>query len=153
VSLPAPPLRRLLPAAGVIAALGVAACGGSDSDSGSSSPASTQPATQPATQAGTAPAGASKVALSAAADGSLAFNTTKLSSKAGSVTMMMTNPSSSGTAHGIALSGSGVSESGQVVDPGSTSTLTANLKPGSYTFLCPVPGHEAAGMKGTLTVR
>jgi uncharacterized cupredoxin-like copper-binding protein len=27
------------------------------------------------------------------------------------------------------------------------------LKPGSYEFYCQVPGHEAAGMKGTLTVK
>ncbi|MFX8320210.1 plastocyanin/azurin family copper-binding protein [Acinetobacter baumannii] len=25
-------------------------------------------------------------------------------------------------------------------------------KPGRYTFFCPIPGHEAAGMKGTLVV-
>jgi uncharacterized cupredoxin-like copper-binding protein len=28
-----------------------------------------------------------------------------------------------------------------------------NLKPGTYEFYCPVPGHEQAGMKGTLTVQ
>ena len=27
------------------------------------------------------------------------------------------------------------------------------LKPGKYSFYCPVPGHEAAGMKGTLIVK
>jgi uncharacterized cupredoxin-like copper-binding protein len=151
VSLLVPAPRRMLPAVGVIAALGVAACGSSDSGSGSSS--STQPGTQAATPAATPPAGASKVALSAAADGSLAFNTNKLAAKAGTVTVVMTNPSGSGTAHGIALSGSGVSQTGDVVDPGSASTLSAKLKPGSYTFFCPVPGHEAAGMKGTLTVQ
>jgi uncharacterized cupredoxin-like copper-binding protein len=26
-------------------------------------------------------------------------------------------------------------------------------KPGTYTFICSQPGHEAAGMKGTLTVQ
>jgi uncharacterized cupredoxin-like copper-binding protein len=151
VFLPVSSLRRVLTPVGVIAALGIAACGGSSSNSGSGSSSSAP--TQPATSAATPSAGSSKVALSAAADGSLAFNTTKLSAKAGRVTMVMANPSGSGTAHGIALSGSGVNASGQVVEPGSASTLTAQLKAGRYTFLCPVPGHEAAGMKGTLTVQ
>ena len=35
---------------------------------------------------------------------------------------------------------------------GGTRTLTLTLPPGTYTFYCSVPGHEAAGMKGTLTV-
>ena len=43
--------------------------------------------------------------------------------------------------------------SGQVVQGGGDSKFTANLKPGSYTFYCTVPGHEQAGMKGTLTVK
>ena len=148
MSLPAASLRRVLPAVAATAALGVAACG--SSSSGSSTSSSSPPATPPATQKAPA-AGASRVALSAAADGSLAFNTTKLSAKAGRVTLVMANPSGSGLPHGITLSG-GVSASGQVVQPGGTSTLTTNLKAGSYTFFCPVPGHEAAGMKGTLTV-
>jgi uncharacterized cupredoxin-like copper-binding protein len=35
---------------------------------------------------------------------------------------------------------------------GGTKTLSVSLKPGTYTFECTVPGHAAAGMKGTLTV-
>ena len=41
-----------------------------------------------------------------------------------------------------------LSEAARVLGIGDTT-----LKKGSYTFLCPVPGHAAAGMKGTLTVR
>jgi nitrite reductase (NO-forming) len=36
---------------------------------------------------------------------------------------------------------------------GGTRTATVNLKPGSYEFICSVPGHEAQGMKGTLEVK
>jgi uncharacterized cupredoxin-like copper-binding protein len=35
---------------------------------------------------------------------------------------------------------------------GGTKTLTLNLKPGTYTYYCTVPGHRMAGMVGTLTV-
>ena len=64
----------------------------------------------------------------------------------------MDNPSSSGVPHAIALEGNGVDQDGETADPGGTSTVTVTLKPGTYSFYCPVPGHEAAGMKGTLTV-
>ena len=35
---------------------------------------------------------------------------------------------------------------------GASKTLMVNLKPGTYTFYCSVPGHRQAGMHGTLTV-
>jgi plastocyanin len=31
-------------------------------------------------------------------------------------------------------------------------SLTLNLRPGSYTLFCSLPGHEAKGMKATLVV-
>jgi mono/diheme cytochrome c family protein len=53
------------------------------------------------------------------------------------------------TPHDISVQGQAT---GKVVKGGGTSTIKVNLKPGKYTFLCTVPGHAAAGMKGTLTV-
>lgn len=149
------PRRLILPVAGLLAALGVAACGG-DSGSSSSTSSSPAPATQPSTGASASSGsggGGSRDALSASPSGALAFNTTNLSAKAGRVSLVMANPSSSGQPHGIAISGNGVNQTGDVVQPGASSTVTAQLKAGTYTFFCPVPGHEEAGMKGTLVVR
>jgi plastocyanin len=36
--------------------------------------------------------------------------------------------------------------------PGFHGDLTLNLRPGTYTLFCSLPGHEAKGMKATLTV-
>lgn len=36
--------------------------------------------------------------------------------------------------------------------PGAHPSLSLQLRPGSYTFFCSIPGHEAAGMKATLVV-
>ncbi len=38
------------------------------------------------------------------------------------------------------------------VQPGKTGVLVVTLKKGKYPYLCTVPGHAAAGMKGVLTV-
>jgi plastocyanin len=90
------------------------------------------------------------IKLSAAANGALRFNTTRHTARPGAIKLVLTNPASSGMPHGIAVQGHG---SSSVVGPGKTASLTVTLKKGRYTFLCPVPGHAAAGMKGTLTVK
>jgi azurin len=41
----------------------------------------------------------------------------------------------------------------KLLNGGETDTASANLPAGTYTFLCTFPGHYAAGMKGTLTVK
>jgi uncharacterized cupredoxin-like copper-binding protein len=91
------------------------------------------------------------LSLSADPSGNLAFNKKTLTAKAGTVTIKMANPSS--VQHGVAVEGNGVDKDGQVVGHGGTSTVSVKLKPGKYTFYCPVPGHRQAGMKGTLTVQ
>jgi plastocyanin len=93
--------------------------------------------------------------LKLAADPSqLAFDTTSLDAKAGNLTIDFTNPNPA-LPHDVCVdspSGSELGCSDQVT--GSSTTLALqNLKPGSYTFFCSVPGHEQAGMKGTLTVK
>ncbi len=88
--------------------------------------------------------------LTANPKGMLMFNTKKLTAKAGKITIVMSNPS--GISHGISIQGKGIDKAGKVVGKGKTTSVTATLKKGTYTFYCPVDHHEQAGMKGTLTV-
>ena len=62
----------------------------------------------------------------------------------------MDNPSS--VPHAIAVEGNGVDQAGETVEKDGVSKVTVDLKPGTYTFYCPVDGHKAAGMEGKLTV-
>jgi plastocyanin len=55
--------------------------------------------------------------------------------------------------HDIAVEGNGVNAKGEVVQGGGTSQFTTDLKPGTYTFFCSVPGHREGGMQGKLTVK
>jgi plastocyanin len=81
----------------------------------------------------------------------LAFNTTKLTSKPGKVTIDFTNPAA--IEHDVAIEQNGKEiASSLLVSKGKTS-VAADLAPGTYTFLCTVPGHAEAGMEGTLTVK
>ena len=40
-----------------------------------------------------------------------------------------------------------------LIQPGKTATIVVTLKKGKLPYLCTVPGHAAAGMKGVFTVR
>ena len=93
------------------------------------------------------------VKVKADPSGQIKFTKKKLSAPHGTVTIKMSNPSSSGSPHGIAITGHGVKKVGKTVNPGKSSKVTAKLKPGKYTYYCPVPGHRQLGMKGTLTVK
>jgi mono/diheme cytochrome c family protein len=98
---------------------------------------------------GTAKANAQNVVqIPADPTGQLAYKFKKATAKAGKVTLASKNDSS--VPHDIGIKGG---PTGPEVSGGKTSQITTNLKPGSYTFYCSVPGHEQAGMKGTLTVK
>jgi plastocyanin len=81
--------------------------------------------------------------------GALAYTSDKANAPAGPVTFA--SPNESPIQHNIALKPGG--PIGPVVGTGGNSTFKATLKPGNYVFYCSVPGHEAGGMKGTLTVK
>lgn len=85
------------------------------------------------------------------APGGLAFNTGTIIAAAGRLTITMKNEDA--IQHDVSIKGPGVNARGNVVGKGGTSRVEATLEPGEYTFYCAVPGHEAGGMKGTLTVK
>lgn len=91
------------------------------------------------------------VEIDADPTGQLKFLASSASASSGKVALRMRNMSS--VPHDIAISGGGVNQIGPVVSSGGVSTVSASLKPGKYTFYCSVPGHRAAGMAGTLTVK
>jgi plastocyanin len=78
----------------------------------------------------------------------LKFNKSRINAKAGSVTLRLSNRSS--LPHNVAIKGRGA---GRVVTRGGTSTVTARLRRGTYTYYCAVGSHERAGMRGRLVVR
>lgn len=136
-------------------ALGVAACGGSSSSSSSAAaPATSSTATAAATSSSTnAPSSGAgtRIAVAANPGGTLKFDKSGLTAKAGKVTVTFTNKAPLGHNFTIQTPG-GATVAATPTFNGGIKTVTATLKPGKYTFLCTVPGHAAAGMKGTITV-
>jgi plastocyanin len=95
------------------------------------------------------------LALAANPQGQLAYTAKTATATAGPITITMTN--ASGIAHNVAIQ-QGTGPTGPIlghtpVTPKGTDSLKLTLKPGTYTFFCEVPGHRAAGMFGTLTVK
>ena len=52
--------------------------------------------------------------------------------------------------HDLAIKETG--DKTELIQPGGSAQLSVTLKPGTYTLYCTVPGHEAAGMKVSITV-
>lgn len=81
----------------------------------------------------------------------LAFDTKKLTAKAGKVTIDFKNPSVIPHDVVIEQNGKKLAEVEQITE--SEASTTTDLKPGAYTFYCSLPGHRQAGMEGTLVVQ
>lgn len=121
----------------------VEAGGGEATQEGGGGKAEAKPEAAPGGPGGT---------LQLAADPSdIAFDTTSLTSKPGKVTIEFDNPAA--LEHNVAIEQEGEElATSPTIAKGKTS-VTADLEPGAYTFLCTVPGHAEAGMEGTLTVK
>jgi plastocyanin len=140
----------LLVALGILTPLALASCGGGDD---TTTPVQTAPTTStPAGGGGGGGGGGETISLSADPSGALAYEQTSLSAQAGNDTIDFDNPASIG--HDVCVEDSSGNEVGcsDVITQDKTS-LTVNLKAGSYTYFCSVDGHRAGGMEGTLTVK
>jgi plastocyanin len=84
-------------------------------------------------------------------DGQLAYASTQATATAGELKIESKNAAQ--IPHDIAVEGNGVSEKGETVQDGGTSEIDVDLKPGTYTYYCTLPGHRAGGMEGKLTVK
>jgi plastocyanin len=119
-------------AAGLVAVALFAACGGSSGGGG-----------------GTAqPAGSIQVTMT-----EFKFDPSTITHASGKVVFWLVNSGS--TQHDMAIrdsSGKTVASS-ELVSAGDTKEFdVSSIAAGTYTFYCTQPGHEASGMKGTLTV-
>lgn len=147
---------RTLTLIALLCALAVVAagCGGDDnSDSGSSgSSANTDTSGSGGGESDTGGGGAAQtLKLSADPGGALKFDKSTLSAKAGKATIVLDNPSS--LPHAVEVEGQGIEEETDTINKGETAKVTVTLKPGKYEYYCPVDGHKAGGMTGTLTVQ
>ena len=132
-------MQRTLLAVVVTLAAGlfVVGCGSSDNNKTTATKAKSV-ATQVKSNAGAG--GSSTLLISADPSGELKFNKSVLAAKSGAVTIKMSNPST--VPHAVAVAGNGVDKAGETVMQGGTSTVSLDLKPGTYQFYCPVPGHS-----------
>jgi plastocyanin len=96
--------------------------------------------------------GGSTVEVEADPSGNLAFTSEEITAKAGKDTIKFTNESP--VPHDVVIEDENGKELGgtEITSEGSESA-EVELKPGTYTFFCSVPGHRQAGMEGTLTVK
>jgi plastocyanin len=109
-------------------------------------------ASAPAPSGAPAPAtgGAAGLTLAADTSGQLAYDKKSLTAKAGAVKIDFTN--NSPVPHNVTIQKGSTNVAASATVTQSKASVTAQLKPGTYTFYCSVDAHRQAGMVGTLTV-
>ncbi len=115
------------------------------------SPVETEGEKAPAPKPAPAAKGPGGTLQLAASPTDLAFDKTSLTSQPGKVTIDFDNPAT--LEHNVAIDQDGKEIATSETISKSKTSVSADLAPGAYTFLCTVPGHAEAGMEGVLTVR
>ncbi len=118
-----------------IAVLVLAGCGGDGNDSGSGTTTSSTATGKPVT-----------VSL---VDFALEPKTVQLDAP-GTYTFTATNNGQ--TSHALEIEGNGVEEETDTLSPGDSGEVTVELAAGDYEIYCPIDGHRAQGMEGSLVV-
>ncbi len=80
----------------------------------------------------------------------IAWAQDELTAAAGEVTFEMVNEGQ--TIHSFVIEGRESDLRLEAASNGDTDSGSLDLEPGEYGFYCDIPGHQAAGMEGTLTV-
>ena len=104
-----------------------------------------------AAPASVAPPPSGVVAIEASDQSGYKFTPSSVSVAAGKVTFYVRNVGTQEHEFEI-FEGETVVDEIEGLVPGLAKNLTVDLKPGQYTFVCKLSGHDLAGMKGTLTV-
>jgi uncharacterized cupredoxin-like copper-binding protein len=100
-----------------------------------------------AADTGTTAKKATTVTVTAGKPTEFHFTLSKATVPKGAVTFKIVNKGK--LAHDFKIAG----KTSKMVQPGTSTTLKVTLKSGKQKYLCTVPGHAAAGMKGTLKVK
>ena len=135
-------MKKLVPllATFAIAPFALAACGGDDETTSADTSAGDNPSTE-------------VVDLSAAPDGSLAYDEGSLEAEPGTLTVNFENPAP--IAHDVCLEDPSGEELGcsDLIADGDTDVAEFEVEAGDYTYFCSVAGHREGGMEGTLSVK
>ena len=105
------------------------------------------PLTASAVGTGASTARATSVNVTAGKPTEFHFTLSKKSVANGTVTFTIKNGGK--LEHDFKIAG----KTSKKVQPGTSTTLKVTLKAGKFKFLCTLPGHAAAGMRGTLAVK
>jgi plastocyanin len=118
-----------------VAVLALAGCGGDGNDSGGGTTTTSAAAGTPVTMS--------------LVDFALEPKTVQVDAP-GTYTFKVTNNGQ--TQHALEIDGNGVEEETDTLSPGDSGEVTVELAAGEYELYCPIDGHRANGMEGSLVV-